>query len=276
MIAESVGLGHVPESRHHLNQALDLAVAEAKSRCGKCISNRGIGFGIVFGPTHSKSEFRNQPWSQDNSKKSLAGQIGLAFYWSSIHPLARQYHHQQLELALAKPKSRRYSASLLASASMWQIPSPALYKQFLSERILSLPGLTTIKRLSSNLSLNEVESPELKIAQLDAALQAKDLALQAKDAALQAKDAAIEEMKKSNKQLCEEMACVKLADKLKETLSLATRGNEDPKQLARQMTEKIDEAKDYRARQQKQIISDDSMKQINVGGSNLQFYYLQG
>ncbi|TRY61555.1 hypothetical protein TCAL_16292, partial [Tigriopus californicus] len=61
---------------------------------------------------------------------------------------------EQLELALAKPKSRRYSASLLASASMWQIALPALYKQFLSKRILSLPSLTTIKRLSSNLSLN--------------------------------------------------------------------------------------------------------------------------
>ncbi|TRY79234.1 hypothetical protein TCAL_17041 [Tigriopus californicus] len=84
----------------------------------------------------------------------------------------------------------------------------------------------------------EVESPESKIARLDAALQAKE-------AALEAKEAALEEMKKSNKQLREEMACMKLADKLKETLSLATRGNEDPKQLARQLAENIDEAKDY-------------------------------
>ncbi|TRY71957.1 hypothetical protein TCAL_17149 [Tigriopus californicus] len=61
---------------------------------------------------------------------------------------------EQLELALVKPKSRQYSASLLASASMWQIASPALYKQFLSKRILSQSSLTTIKRLSFNLLLN--------------------------------------------------------------------------------------------------------------------------
>jgi len=91
----------------------------------------------------------------------------------------------------------------------------------------------------------EMESPESKIARLEVDLRAKDTALRAKDTALRAKDAVLEEEKKANKQLRDEMACMKLADKLKETLSLTTTGNEDHKQLARQIAENIDEAKDY-------------------------------
>jgi hypothetical protein len=60
---------------------------------------------------------------------------------------------EQLELSLLKPKQRRYSAFLLASATMWQTTSTALYKQMYKSTLLNLPSVDYLQRLRSALSV---------------------------------------------------------------------------------------------------------------------------
>jgi hypothetical protein len=61
---------------------------------------------------------------------------------------------EQMDLCLKGPKQRRYSAFLLATAMMWRMTSPALYKQLLGEGIFSLPCVRHLKRLSSALTVD--------------------------------------------------------------------------------------------------------------------------
>ena len=60
---------------------------------------------------------------------------------------------EQLQLAMAtNPTSRRYSPDILAFSLMMLTTSPALYKLLLAEKILCLPSVSHLKRLSSALS----------------------------------------------------------------------------------------------------------------------------
>jgi hypothetical protein len=61
---------------------------------------------------------------------------------------------EQLNLAKKGSKNRRYSALLLATAVMWDNVSPALYRQMISEDLLTLPGEKWVRRLSGGLSMD--------------------------------------------------------------------------------------------------------------------------
>ncbi len=61
----------------------------------------------------------------------------------------------QLRLALKDPNGRRYSPALLATAMMWERTSPALYKQFIKEKLFTLPSIAHLRRLSSSLDCSD-------------------------------------------------------------------------------------------------------------------------
>lgn len=67
---------------------------------------------------------------------------------------------EQLQLVLKGPKQRRYSSFILTTAMMWQMTSPALYNQILSETVLTLPSVRYLKRLSSALAVSAGLSDE--------------------------------------------------------------------------------------------------------------------
>ena len=62
----------------------------------------------------------------------------------------------QLRLVLIdEPRQRRYSADLLAMACTWSSVSPALYRQIISDGVLTLPCPKYARRISNGI---EVES----------------------------------------------------------------------------------------------------------------------
>ena len=61
---------------------------------------------------------------------------------------------EQIKLSLVDPKQRRYSPGLLACAMMWQNTSTALYKLLLSEKVLCLPSIRHLKRLSKAIEVD--------------------------------------------------------------------------------------------------------------------------
>lgn len=77
---------------------------------------------------------------------------------------------EQLSLSLVTPKRRRFSPDLLACAALWETTSPALYRQILSENILTLPSLNRIHQLSKAL-VTEVGMSQSTTAYLRARVQ---------------------------------------------------------------------------------------------------------
>ena len=63
---------------------------------------------------------------------------------------------EQIRLLFKKTKGRRYSPGLLAMAMMWQMTSPALYRQMLEEKTLCLPSVGHLKKLSKAFNLPNI------------------------------------------------------------------------------------------------------------------------
>ena len=73
---------------------------------------------------------------------------------------------EQLSLTLKKPTARRYSPDTLAQCALWDMTSPALYKQLSSGQLLTLPHYKYLRSLTSaignDLKLNEPSKAYLK------------------------------------------------------------------------------------------------------------------
>ena len=73
---------------------------------------------------------------------------------------------EQLSMVFTKSNGRRYSPSLLAMSSLWEITSPALYKQICGEDVLTLPHYKYLRSLTSalgrDLKLSEPAKAYLK------------------------------------------------------------------------------------------------------------------
>jgi hypothetical protein len=73
---------------------------------------------------------------------------------------------EQLSLVFQKPNGRRYSSCLLAMTCMWEITSPALYKQICRDEVLTLPHYKYLRSLTSalgsDLKLSEPAKAYLK------------------------------------------------------------------------------------------------------------------
>ena len=61
---------------------------------------------------------------------------------------------EQLKLCLVPSHARRYSPSLSACSVLWENTSPSLYKQILSEDVITLPNIRHIHRLASAISID--------------------------------------------------------------------------------------------------------------------------
>ncbi len=60
---------------------------------------------------------------------------------------------EQLELANCSKHTRRYSTSFVWSAISWMKSSPALYRQLISEGMMTLPSISYLKQIASKVSL---------------------------------------------------------------------------------------------------------------------------
>ncbi len=59
-----------------------------------------------------------------------------------------QFIVEQLSLLTKTPSQRKYSSDLLAASMIWKTTSPNLYGQLLQEKVLTLPSLSHLRRLS--------------------------------------------------------------------------------------------------------------------------------
>ena len=73
---------------------------------------------------------------------------------------------EQLSLAIKKPNGRRYSPDILAQCALWDMTSPALYKQLSNGQLLTLPHYKYLRSLTSalgsDLKLTEPSKAYLK------------------------------------------------------------------------------------------------------------------
>ena len=60
-----------------------------------------------------------------------------------------QFLAEQLSLVFVKPQARRYSPDLLGMTCMWEMCSPALYKQICSSDVLTFPHYKYLRSLTS-------------------------------------------------------------------------------------------------------------------------------
>jgi hypothetical protein len=59
-----------------------------------------------------------------------------------------------MRLIMTKKMASRYSPDILAMALMWNLASPALYRQMRKENVLSLPSQSHLKRLARSMDFS--------------------------------------------------------------------------------------------------------------------------
>ena len=153
----------VPSIAYALQVKEDLSVRIAVG--GTCVKEEAVGHLLEGGKVTAASSVGNilaQLKSMTTEKKSLtesaisicAEKIGEFCTATSSSGKKLLFLREQLLLALSSIHSRRFSSDLLAAATIWKMVSPSLYKQLLSDGLLTLPSMSHLQNLSRPLSLD--------------------------------------------------------------------------------------------------------------------------
>ncbi len=95
--------------------------------------------------------------AQDNGSDRESGRKFVQDFASALAEITLEdedlnrklgFLQEQLSLLLVPKQKRKYSTDLLTAALMWKATSPVLYRQLLNEKLLTLPSLSHLQKLS--------------------------------------------------------------------------------------------------------------------------------